>query len=188
MPPPRLFPPLLLVGLLAAGCTELSAPPTPEELANLPDQESWGAVLRISEEGRLRVELAAPYAARYDRPDSAFVVLRSDPTGGDTGAVRVTLFDASGRPSVRVRADRLVYHDRDRRFSAEGRVVVNAPGGRRLESGQVLWDEASHRFRTPGAFRYTAPAERIQGQRLVASEDLARYSFARASGQLEVQE
>lgn len=176
--------------LLLAGCTRAGgeAAPTEADLAALPDQESWGAVLRISESGRLRVVLEAPYAARYERPDSTFTRLSGDPAGADTVRVRVSLFDDGGAPSATVHANTLIYDDRERRFEAEGRVVVETGGGRRLESERVTWNEAERRLRAPGRFRFTSPAERITGTRLVAAEDLSRYTFASASGQLEVEE
>jgi hypothetical protein len=52
----------------------------------------------------------------------------------------------------------------------------------------VSWSEDARRLRAPGSFRFTSPAERVQGVGLVAAEDLSRYSFRRASGELEVEE
>jgi hypothetical protein len=177
--------------VLVAGCSRAgdAALPTEVELAALPDQESWGAVLRIDEDGRPRLVLEAPYLARYDRPpDSLFTLLGPDTTSAEPGRVHVALFDDAGAPSATVVADRLRYFDADRRFTALGRVVVTTTSDRRLESEQVAWDEEAKTLRADGAFRFTSPAERIQGVGLVASEDLARYSFRQASGELEVEE
>ena len=160
--------------------------PTEAELAALPDQESWDAVLRIDEAGLPLLVLEAPYLARYDRRDSVFT--RFGSLAADTSRVRATLYDDAGAQSALVEADRLTYHDQERRFEAQGRVRVITPGGRRLESEQVDWDEDSRQLRAPGFFRFTSPAERIQGVGLVAAEDLSRYAFRQASGELEVEE
>ncbi len=181
----------MLLAVLLGGCTRASdeALPTEADAGTPPDQESWGAVLRMDEGGRPRLVLEAPYLARYDRPpDSLFTHLGPDPAGADTARVRVELFDDAGAPSATVRAARVRYFDEERRFEAEGGVVVVTAGGRRLESERVTWDESTRRLRADGAFRFTSPAERIQGVGLDAAEDLSRYSFRQASGELEVQE
>lgn len=191
MPPARRAPLACLAALAAlAGCTRPSDAPAsalaPEEL---PDQESWGAVLRMSDGGRLRAVVSAPYLARYDRADSQVVRLGPDPAGGDdTTAVEATLYDEAGAPRARLRARRLRFDERAREFTAEGAVAVRAPGGRSLYAERVTWDEADGRLRVPGAFRYASPAERVAGVGLVASGDLSRYAFAQASGTLEVRE
>ena len=180
-----------LAVLLLAGCTRASDEglPTEAEVAAMPDHESWGAVLRIDEGGRPRLVLEAPYLARYERPpDSLFTRLGPDPAGRDTARARVALYDEAGALAATVRADSLVYYDADRRFVAEGGVVVTTAGERRLESERVAWDEAARELRADGFFRFTSPAERVQGVGLVAAEDLSRYAFRQASGVLEVEE
>ena len=207
---------------LLAGCTRSSgeAVLSEAELGNLPDQESWDAVLRLREDGRPRLVLAAPYAAHFTRNDSAFTRLGADPTRPDSARVRVELFDGVGAPSAMIHAARVTYFDHNQRFeaeqaveadlyqangarltadrlaydaesklfTAEGQVVVLTQDGRRLESSQLVWDQAAGQLRVDGAFRFTTPSERISGVGLVASEDLARYSFSQASGELEVEE
>ena len=181
---------LAAVAFGAGGCTRPStAPDSALPPEGLPDQESWGAVLRLSEGGQPRAVLAAPYLARYDRPDSQVVRLGPDPAApSDTAVVQATLYGEDGAPRARIRARRLTYDERARRFTAEGAVAVRAPGGRSLDAERVTWDEADRRLRVPGAFRYRSGAERIAGVGLVASDDLATYTFARARGTLEVTE
>ena len=71
---------------------------------------------------------------------------------------------------------------------ASGGVRVLASGGRTLQAGRVVWREAAARFSAPGAFTFDGPGERVQGVGLSASADLSRYSFRRATGQIEVRE
>jgi hypothetical protein len=155
---------------------------------SLPDQETWNAVLRLTDDGRLQAVLAAPYLARFDRADSQIVRMGPQPAGTDTGAVRATLYDQAGAPRARIRANRLRFDERARHFTAQGNVLVRAPGGRSLSASAVTWSDADERLRVPGAFRYVSPTESIAGVGLVASGDLSRYSFARARGTLEVRE
>jgi hypothetical protein len=76
----------------------------------------------------------------------------------------------------------------DGRYTATGGVRVLASGGRTLEAERVVWSEAAGRFSAPGAFAFDGPGERVRGVGLSASADLSRYSFRRATGEIEVRE
>lgn len=181
---------VLLLVPLWAGCARPSGEGMLSEaaLADLPDQESWDAVLQLSEAGVPRVILRAPYLARYDRPDSTVVRLGPDTAGDDTARVRVEIYDEAGAPTATLTADRLDYLERQREFVAKGGVVVTTGAERRLESERVVWNEVTRSLRADGLFRFTSPTERIQGYGLRANEDLSRYTFTRARGELEVEE
>jgi LPS export ABC transporter protein LptC len=151
-----------------------------------PDQETWDVSLSLSMDGRPRALVRAPYLARYERDDSTFT--RFGPAApGDTTRVAVRVYD-EGRPTATVEADRLLYLDRDRRFVAEGRVVVETATGKTLRSEALTWDEADGSLRTDGFVRITTPTERLQGYRLVADEGLETYTLARITGQVTVEE
>lgn len=245
-----------------AGCRHQAAPaaaPGALDPADRPKSESWDARLRATADGRPSLEIDAPYLARFDRPDSAYVFLGPPPSGTgsvsrDSAAARVAvrLFDAAGAPSATVEADRAWFYESDRRLVAEGRVVATVAGsassggarieaprlttadggaftatggaavdlrgeanarvrartvsggggryeasggavvetgnGRRLDSGRVVWDEGAGRFSAPGAFSFDGPGERVRGVGLTATSDLSRYSFRRATGEIEVRE
>lgn len=210
------------LAVVVTGCTRLSEQgnPTIEDMAAVPDQESWNAELRISSEGRPRLVMAAAYMARYERRDTTYAVLGADPLGDDSTLVRVELFDEDGEPTAllftkeltyfdserrfegvgdveavllraggaRLTAGRLTYNEGDGRFVASGNVLVVSQDGKRLTAEEVVWDADARQLRVQGAFRFTTRNERISGYGLVASEDLARYSFSGASGELEVEE
>ena len=213
---------LLSFVVVAAGCTRLSEQSRmgTEDLASVPDQESWNAELRISSEGRPRLVMAAAYMARYESRDTTYAVLGADPLGDESTLVRVELFDEDGEPTAllftreltyfdrerrfegagdveavllraggaRLTAGRLTYNEGDGRFVASGNVLVVSQDGKRLTAEEVVWDADARQLRVQGAFRFTTRNERISGYGLVASEDLARYSFSGASGELEVEE
>ena len=101
------------------------------------------------------------------------------------GDVEAVLLRAGG---ARLTADRLTYNEGDGRFVASGNVLVVSQDGKRLTAEEVVWDADAKQIRVHGAFRFTTRSEHISGYGLVASEDLARYSFSRASGELEVEE
>lgn len=188
MSPARLLSIAALLLALAACTRPSGAPASALPPETMPDQETWGAVLRLSDAGLLRAVMAAPYMASFDRADSQVVHLSRDPEGSDTSVVDVTLYDEAGAPRARIRARGLRFDQRAGLFTARGGVRVRAPGGRSLAAESVSWSDADGRLRAPGAFRYASPTESISGVGLVASGDLSRYSFARARGTLEVSE
>ena len=243
---------VVLAALAASGCARSSGGlPPGVTVEDLPDGESWDAELRVSEQGRPTLALAAPYMARFDRPDTAYVYLGPPPGTPDSVQARISvrLFDDAGQPSAAISARQAWYYERDGRlvadgsvkaetfgeasasieaarlrytddgafsasgdarvdlrgdpsarirantvqgrldggrYTAEGRVTVDPGGGRSLQASRVTWDGS--RFRAPGAFSFTGPGERVRGVGLVANADLSRYSFSRASGQIEVRE
>ena len=89
----------------------------------------------------------------------------------------------SGETSARVRASTV--SGRGSRFEASGGVTVES-GGRTLRADRVVMD--GDRLSAPGAFAFDGPGERVRGVDLSASRDLSRYSFRRATGQIEVRE
>ncbi|HEX8387287.1 MAG TPA: hypothetical protein VF576_13935 [Rubricoccaceae bacterium] len=109
-------------------------------------------------------------------PDGAFVA-----SGGATAVL-------SGRAQATVRARTIRGAAGGQRYEASGGAHVDASGGRRLDSGLVVWDEGAGRFRAPNAFSFDGPGERVSGVGLDATADLSRYSFRRATGQIEVRE
>ncbi len=94
----------------------------------------------------------------------------------------------SGRANATVRAGTIRGTAGGRRYEAQGGAHVDAQGGRMLDAGLVVWDEGAGRFRAPGAFSFDGPGERVRGIGLDATADLTRYSFRRATGQIEVRQ
>ena len=173
---------------LLAGCTRRTDTIPPHVvLEDLPDQETWDVTLALSMEGQRRALVRAPYLARYEHRDSTFA--RFGPADDrDSARVHVEVFDEGGAPSATVEADRLTYFDAERRFVAEGDVVVQTESGKTLRSEALTWDEAARRLRTDGFVRITSPDEQIQGYRLDADENLDTYSLARITGQVRVED
>ena len=243
---------LASLALALSACTRAtSGLPPGVTVEDLPDGESWDAELRISQEGRPSLALAAPYMARFQRPDTAYVYLGPPPGIPDSvqSRISVRLFDDAGQPTAAISARQAWYYERDGRlvadgeviaetygdesariqsaqlrytddgefsasggadvdlrgdpsariragtvtgrigggrYTASGRVRVEARNGRSVSASRVTWDGS--RFRAPGAFRFTSSTERVQGVGLVANADFSRYSFSRARGEVEVRE
>ncbi len=134
---------------------------------------------RIEAEGGVRAEVQGGQT----RVEAPRVVVDA---GGAFTASGGAIVQLGGQAQATVRARTV--SGADGRYEAEGGVRVVSSGGRFLEAGRVVWSEAAGRFTAPGAFLFDGPGERVRGVGLSASADLSRYSFRRASGQIEVQE
>ena len=186
-----------LLAALGAGCERRAeAPPMAAlEAGDEPDQESWDVRFGMSEDGRPRAHIVAPYMARYEREDSSYALLlpradglEGESLGADSVRVVAYLFDEEGDSSATIEANRMTYLDDEGRFEARGDVVVVTREGKRLESEHLVWFEAEREVRTPGFVKITTPTERIQGYELVSDEDLDEYTLARVTGQVTVEE
>ena len=155
---------------------ELTATITSEEARY--DQQSEELVA----EGSVRAEVSSSGGASITA--ARLVATRDGAFSASGGATA----DLKGEAQATIRAQRISGSEGGGRYDASGRVVVNTRSGRRLDAGQVIWNEAAGEFRAPGAFTFDAPGQRVRGVGLTASADLSRYSFRNGSGTIEVRE
>ncbi|PAP77872.1 hypothetical protein [Rubrivirga marina] len=130
--------------------------------------------------GRVRAEIQGEPSARVQAAR-----LRVAPGGAFTASGGAVV-ELGGQANATVRARTV--SGSDGRYTATGGVRVLASGGRTLEAERVVWSESAGRFSAPGAFAFDGPGERVRGVGLSASADLSRYSFRRATGEIEVRE
>ena len=154
-----------------------------------PDQESWGVHFYVtqvpigSEESRIRVEMLADYMAQYEREDSTYQLLRGHPDSLNRRVIAY-LYDSQGDSSATLTADRVLYFDREKRFEAQGNVVVVTREDKRLESEKLVWLEDERKIRTQSFVNIVSPTEHVQGYGLVADEDLKTYQIGRFTAQV----
>lgn len=172
----------MIVGLSPAGCAMRADRPDgalEEAAERLPQQESWGVVFHISEDGNPRVDIAAGHAAEYAPADSSYVLL-TDEQGDER--VLVHLFDARGDSSAVLTAHRIRYYEDFNRFVALGDVQVRTADEKRLWTEKLIWLEESRSIRAPGFARLSTPKENITGYDLTADEDLSTYRLGEVTG------
>ena len=156
--------------LALAGCTRQATPGLPPgtTVDDLPESESWNARLRATDDGQPRLEIDAPYLARYDRADTAYVYLGPAP-GDSASRVAVRLYD-DGQLSATVSAGEAWYYEDDGRLVTRGDVRTSVTGeqGAQIEAEamEVRGDtvEASGRVR---ADVQSGPGARIEAGRLL---------------------
>ena len=120
---------------------------------------------------------------QYRTGDSTYSVWR---TMNDTARVQVYLFDGQGDSSATVTADSLVFQDQKGLLDAYGNAVVVTQSNKRLESEHLTWDQEDRMIRTQRFVRIRTPTEVVQGNGLVAEEDLETYQIGRFSAEVEV--
>jgi LPS export ABC transporter protein LptC len=137
----------------------------------------------MSEAGRSRAVLKASRMEQYRTGDSTYSVWRSM---NDTARVRVYLFDEQGDSSATVTADSLVFQDRKGILDAYRNVVVVTKSKKRLTTEHLTWEQDDRKIRTKRFVRIRTPTEVVQGNGLVADEDLETYQLGRFSAEVEV--
>jgi LPS export ABC transporter protein LptC len=174
--------------LVLSGCEVHESGVTVQTLRDddAPVSESWGTAMMITEDGRNRLHMNADYMARYETPDSTWMVL----TGADEQAdrVHVVIFDAEGDTSAVVTAQRIVWHERARRFVARGDVQADAGEDRQLSSEHLAWSEQTARVSTPGFATITTATETLSGYGLDADENLTDFTLSRVTGTVLIDE
>lgn len=179
----------LLAGLLVFGATGLISGCTRHETAvtvdsalaqDGPDQESWSPDLWVSEMGIPRVHMLADRMARYETPDSTWMVLTAAPDSARR--VEVTLYDDAGNPSAVVHADEVTWFESEKRFTARGDVQVQTTEDKQLWSEHLDWNELTQRVSTPGFSTIRTPSQTIRGWGLDADENLDDLHISRVSG------
>ncbi|PEN06805.1 LPS export ABC transporter periplasmic protein LptC [Longimonas halophila] len=138
----------------------------------------------LHEGRRQRAVLQAQRMAQYETPDSSYAVLR--PPRGDTVRVHVQLFTPEGDSSATITADSLLYFSDEGRADAYGNVVVRTPEGRQLYSEHVVWRQSDRKVRSSRFVRIVTPTETLNGQGLVADEDLSSYQIGRFDAEVDL--
>jgi LPS export ABC transporter protein LptC len=122
---------------------------------------------------------------QYHTSDSSYSVWRAP---GDTARVRVHLFDEAGDSSATVVADSLVFQEEEGRMDVYHSVVVTTQTQKRLRTEHLIWHQARRTLQTRRFVRIRTPTEVVQGNGMVAEEDLETYQLGRFSAEVDVEE
>lgn len=175
-----------LVLLLTAGCERRDGAraPSGETNEHRPTQITHDPHVVLHEGRRQRAVLQAQRMAQYETPDSSYAVLR--PPRGDTTRVHVQLFTPEGDSSATITADSLLYFSDEGRADAYGNVVVRTPEQRQLYSEHVVWRQGDRKVRSSRFVRIITPTETLNGQGLVADEDLSSYQIGQFDAEVDL--
>jgi LPS export ABC transporter protein LptC len=178
---------ILLISLGGIGCERRGAETGSSTADSLgpagPSQVTWDARFSMEEGGHRRATITAHRMEQYETEDSTYSVWR---TLQDTNRVRSYVFDEAGDSSATIVADSVVFYNQEGRFEAYGDVVVTTQEGRRLNSEHLTWNQVDRTIRTRRFVHITTPTETVQGDGLVADEDLETYQIGAFTAEVEV--
>jgi hypothetical protein len=194
---------------------DVSAAVEEDSVRRGPSQVSWSVRFALQESGKRRAHFVADRMAQIETDDSTYVELTMQPearpaadslrpasTPPDAPVDSDTLTGIGGRaiPSGRVvayvfeegdssaviTAERMLYFAEEGRFEAFGDVEVNTVDDKQLQSEHLTWDQDGRTIRTRRFVRIITPTEDVQGNGLVADEDLDSYQIGRFTANVDI--
>lgn len=177
--------------LFLMACRQSGTAPSAVEMQSeqAPVQESWGVHTYVTQtqagrtESRRRMGFIADYVALYESNRRQYQHLKRI-----DNPVVIHLFNADGDSSATLTANSVLYFDNENRLEAAGNVVVLAQDGARLATEALRWREADRTIRSDSMVRITTSKEDVQGQGLVADEDLKTYRLGRFTARVMLEE
>lgn len=195
---------------------DVSAAVEEDSVRSGPSQVSWSVRFALQESGKRRAHFVADRMAQIETDDSTYVELTMQPEdqaaadslrpgstapddppvdpdtltgiGGraiPTGRVVAYVFE-EGDSSAVITAERMLYFADEGRFEAFGDVEVNTVDDKQLQSEHLTWDQDGRTIRTRRFVRIITPTEDVQGNGLVAEENLDSYQIGRFTANVDI--
>jgi LPS export ABC transporter protein LptC len=154
------------------GCESGGARPTATvQAADTADQVLEGFSHYVTENGVRKSHIEADTAYFYEA--SQLALLRK---------LRATFYDAKGAESSKLTANHGTYRWQDGSMQADGKVVVIATDGRKLEAETLKFDPKKNEISTDQAFRFAHDNEFIQGTGFSSDPDFKNVVTNRPHG------
>jgi hypothetical protein len=93
-----------------------------------------------------------------------------------------------GDSSAVITATQMLFFADEGRFEAFGDVEVVTTEGKQLFSEQLTWNQTNRKIRTRRFVRIITPSEDVQGNGLLADEDLETYQIGRFTANVDIDE
>lgn len=145
---------------------------TVDSVANAPDQELFGSVIRLTRDGRPRLTLRAPHLNRYE--GSRLLAL--------DGGIRADFYDEFGVHQAVLTAERGEIIEGVNKLSASGRVYVKSDSGIVLRSEELQYEDAVGRIETPGVVTVVSEQDSLAGYGFSSAPDLTDWVIKNTSG------
>jgi LPS export ABC transporter protein LptC len=162
----------VLAGAAGAGCESGGARPTATvQAADTADQVLEGFSHYVTADGIRKSRIEADTAYFYEATQLA-----------QLRRLRATFYDAKGAESSRLTANRGTYRWQDGSMQADGKVVVLATDGRKLETETLKFDPKKNEISTDQAFRFEHDNEFIRGTSFTSDPDFKNVVTNRPHG------
>ncbi|HTK42709.1 MAG TPA: LPS export ABC transporter periplasmic protein LptC [Gemmatimonadales bacterium] len=157
---------------MASACESGGARPTATvQAADTADQVLEGFSHFVTADGVRKSHIEADTAYFYEASQLALL-----------SKLRATFYDAKGAESSKLTADRGTYRWQDGSMQADGKVVVVATDGRKLQTETLKFDPKKNEISTDQAFRFEHDNEFIQGTGFSSDPDFKNVVTNRPHG------
>lgn len=161
---------ILLLLVLSIACSDEQEIPqlVRPRRTDVPDQEAWDVIKKVTRNGRLRASIQSPHLRKYDREQ----VSRLD------GGVSVTFYSpASGEVLSRLTSGKAVIDEGHRILTAMDSVVLLSSKGSTLYTDTLRWEEKTEMIRGPGEVRIESEDGIETGIGFEAKSDLSSWTL-----------
>ena len=170
------FPALFFLGAIVTSCSEEKVKPPVSAIdikQDNPTQESWNAVIRFTDSGKVTAVLHSGHIASFT--EKRYTVLDSN--------IVVDFFDQNEKHTSVLTARRGQVNDVTHDFEAHDHVVVISDSGTTLRTEELYWSNKTQKINTPAYVEIVSPTEHIFGHGFESDQSLKHYAIFKVTGQ-----
>ena len=154
---------IVFAAVAALACNSGTEPPVTaaNPLADSADQVMFGVSTMITDRGVLRAQLSADTGYFFD--GNSRIEVRHEKT---------LFYTSTGQPNATLTSVEGTYNMRRSQMEARKNVVVVTTDGKRLETEQLRYDQATDQISSDSAFVLTEPTRTLRGIGFTSDPDL----------------
>ena len=158
--------------MLIISCSKRATENLPSR-KGLPDQESWGVNIILTDQGLIRAKIRAGHLEKHNEKE--FILLDSN--------VTVDFFDMSEQHTSVLKSKRAEVNQRSNDMRAIGNVVAVSDSGISLFSETLVWDSKNEKLRTKDEIMITTlDQDTLYGIGFESDSDLKNWEIINPSG------
>ena len=161
-----------LLAILLSSCARETLQDMPSR-EGLPDQESWGVTIILTDEGMMRAKVKSGHLEKYNEKE--FVMLDS--------SVMVDFFDDKEQHTSVLTSEKAEVDQSSNDMKAIGNVVAVSDSGITLYTKTLTWNSKEEKLRTKDNIMITTQeADTLYGVGFVSDSDLNNWRIMSPSG------
>ncbi len=165
-----LFP--IILAVLFSSCTKQSAE-NMNSREGLPDQESWGVNIILTDQGIMRAKIESGHLEKYNEKE--FILLNNN--------VKVDFFDANENHTSVLTSQEAEVDQKSNDMKAFGNVVVVSDSGITLYSEKLSWESKDEKLQTKEEIMITTlDNDTLYGIGFESDSDLKNWQIIEPSG------
>lgn len=139
----------------------------------MPDQESWGVNIVLTDQGMIRAKIRSGHLEKYNEKE--FIMLDS--------SVTVDFFDSDEKHTSILTSNRAEVDQSSNDMKAIGNVVAVSDSGISLYSNTLVWDSKNEKLRTKDKIMITTlEKDTLYGIGFESDSDLENWKIINPSG------